>query len=197
MRTLDVASFNLRACGSRIARWAVVVAASLLMASCASLRVGNDYDRSADFSGFCRFAWMPREHHGSRNSLVVQRARDAIESELAHKGFVDVGDPAAADFIVDFTIGSRERVDGKSYPTLYGMPYRNYPDWWGYRYRGNAIDVHQYREGTLSIDAFDAHTHKPVWHGWASKELTSSDLENSQQAIRAAVEAVLRKFPPQ
>ncbi len=173
-----------------------LVVAVLILAGCASLRVANDYDRAATFSGFHRFAWMPRDHHGSGNPLVVQRAQDAIQADLAQKGFVHVADPASADFMVDFTIGAEDRVDVRSYPPAYGMSYRNYPDWWGYRYWGNAIDVRQYREGTLSIDVFDARTHRPVWHGWARKELTSSDLENSQAPIRTAVEAVLTKFPP-
>jgi hypothetical protein len=58
------------------------------------------------------------------------------------------------------------------------------------------VDVRQYREGTLSVDVFDAHTHRPVWHGWAKKELTRSDMQNSTQAINNAVQAVLAKFPP-
>jgi hypothetical protein len=56
--------------------------------------------------------------------------------------------------------------------------------------------VRQYREGTLSIDVFDAHSHRPVWHGWAKKELTRNDMEHSAEAIRKAVDSVLAKFPP-
>jgi hypothetical protein len=58
------------------------------------------------------------------------------------------------------------------------------------------LDVRQYREGTLSIDVFDAKTHRPVWHGWAKKELTRADIENSEGPIRKAVTAILAKFPP-
>jgi hypothetical protein len=35
-----------------------------------------------------------------------------------------------------------------------------------------------------------------VWHGWAKKELTRKDIENSAEPIRNAVAAVLAKFPP-
>ena len=181
---------------NHIKRWIMTLAAALVVTGCASLKVATDYDRSADFSGFHRFALMPREHHGSRNPLVVQRAQDAIEAELARKGFSYISDPAAADFVVDFTIGSQERMDVQSYPSAYVGPYWGYSGWWGSHYWGNEIDVHQYREGTLSIDVFDAHTHKPVWHGWARKELTQSDQEHSEGPIHAAVKAVLSTFPP-
>jgi hypothetical protein len=61
---------------------------------------------------------------------------------------------------------------------------------------GNDIDVRQYREGTLAIDVFDVHTRRPVWHGWAQKELTRKDVEQSSASIHDAVESVLVKFPP-
>jgi hypothetical protein len=51
-------------------------------------------------------------------------------------------------------------------------------------------------EGTLSVDVFDAHSHKPVWHGWAKKELTRSDIEHSQKPINEAVHEILANFPP-
>jgi len=128
---------------------------------------------------------------------VVQRAREAIQEELTRKGFTYVNDAAAADFVVDFTIGARERTDIHSYPAPYVGPYWGYSGWWGYHYWGDEIDVRQYREGTLAVDVFDAHTHKPVWHGWAKKELTQQDIGRSEAPIRAAVDAVLAQFPPQ
>jgi hypothetical protein len=180
-----------------IGKWVLAaVGAAVVLAGCASLKVGNDYDRAADFSGFRSFSLMSREHHGARNPLVTQRARDAIQAELTRRGFSLVSNAAAADFVVDFTIGSHERVDVESYPAPYAGPYWGYPGWWGYRYWGSEVDARQYREGTLSIDIFDAHTHKPVWHGWATKELTQSDIEHSEAPIHAAVKSVLSTFPP-
>lgn len=167
----------------------------LLLQSCATIRVGSDFDRAANFSGYHSFSWMAREHHGSRNPLVVQRARDAIQAELVRKGYVDVGESGTADFVVDFTIGARDRTDVQSFPEPYGGAYWTYPGWWG-PYWGSSVDVRTYREGTLSIDVFDARSHRPVWHGWAKKELTSSDMEHSEAPIRAAVESVLSQFPP-
>jgi hypothetical protein len=178
-------------------RWSSILFAVLALSSCAILRVGSDYDRAASFTGYHNFAWLARAQYGTRNPLVVQRARDAIQAELTRKGFSYVSDAAPADFVVDFTIGARERMDVRTYPVPYAGWYLGYPQWWGYPYWGSEVDVRQYREGTLSIDVFDAHTHKPVWHGWAKKELTQSDMERSEGPIREAVNAVLAGFPPQ
>lgn len=173
-----------------------LVLLTISLSACTTLRVGSDFDHSASLSGFHAFSFIPRERHGSGNPLVVQRARDAIEAALTAKGFTFVSDPTAADFTVDFTIGSRERADVTSYPAPYTGWYDGYTGWWGYPYWGTGLDVRKYREGTLSIDVFDARSHRPVWHGWAKKELTSSDLEHSEAPIRHAVETVLQRFPP-
>ena len=61
---------------------------------------------------------------------------------------------------------------------------------------GRSIDVRQYRPGTLAIDVFDQHAHRPVWHGSAQKELTRKDLEQPAEPISEAVNSVLAKFPP-
>lgn len=168
----------------------------LILTACATLRVGNDFDHTESFSGFHAFSWMPRTNYGSHNPLVVQRARDAIQAALTRKGLTYASDSSAANFIVDFTVGSHERIDVESYPAPYAGPYWGYSGWWGYRYWGPQVDVRQYREGTLSIDLFDAHSHRPVWHGWAKKELTKADMEGSEAAIQEAVDKVLAQFPP-
>jgi hypothetical protein len=187
-----------------------VLVVGLALTGCESLRVGSDYDRQASFAGYHRYSWLPREHPRTLNPLVVQRAHDSIDAALAAKGFVYVSDAAAADFMVDFTIGSRERTEVTGYPAPYtgpwygGYGYYAYPGryyghpggWWGYPYWGSDVSVYTYREGTLSIDVFDQHTHRPVWHGWAKKTLTKSDLERSEGPIREAVSAVLAQFPP-
>jgi len=174
-----------------------VATLGLMLAACASLEVGQDFDHSSKFSGYRTFSWMSREHHGARNPLVAQRARDAIQAELTRKGFTSVQDAQAADFVVDFTIGAQERVDIRSYPDPYVGPWRlRSPGWWGDPYWGSEVNVRNYREGTLSIDVFDAHTHRAVWHGWAKKELSQADIDRSEAPIRSAVAAVLEQFPP-
>jgi hypothetical protein len=170
----------------------VFVAVACVVAACASMHVVSDFDRNANFSSYHTFAMLSRQHRSTRNPLVARRAREAIEAELTRKGYSLVSDPAkAADFIVDYTIGSRERTDIEAYPE----PYRG-PWVWGSPYFGDYVDVRQYREGTLAIDIFEARTHQPVWHGWAKKDLSQADIERPEGPIQAAVAAVLAMFPP-
>jgi hypothetical protein len=175
------------------ARWLVGVFIGLsLLAACTTLRTGSDFDRAASFSHYHTYAWLPRDHFASRNPLIVRHAHEAIDSEMKNKGFVPAEEGHAADFVIDFTIGSQERIDVQSYPA----PYRT--AWgWGRWYYGDQLDVRRYREGVLAIDVFDGESHQPIWTGWARKELTLSDMENSAGPIRTAASAVLAPFPPQ
>lgn len=180
------------------ARLYCLLTAAALLASCTTMQVGSDYDRAVSFAGYHSFTIMQRDHTGVQNPLVPTRTEDAIRRELVSKGYTSAMDPSNADFTVDFTIGSKERTDVNSYPTPYagagwGWGGRG---WWGGGYWGDDVDVRQYREGTLSVDVFDGKTHRPVWHGWAKKELTRKDIEQSEQPIQRAVAAVLAKFPP-
>lgn len=185
---------------ARVFGSAAPAALLLVLAACASLQVGSDYDRKASFANYHTFTIMQRERRGAHNPLVISRTEDAITADLAAKGYRAASDSASADFTVDFTVGSRERTDINSYPQPYAaIGWGGWgwgPGWWGGPYWGNDIDVRQVKEGTLSIDVFDARTHRPVWHGWAKKELTRTDIEQSEQPIRAAVAAILAKFPP-
>lgn len=171
---------------------------ALILSACSTLQVGSDHDPGTNFSSYKSFTLMQRSHTGVSNPLVPVRVSDAIKADLLSKGYVQATDPATADFTVDFTIGVRERTDVNAYPDPYAGPAWGWGarGWWGGPYWGTSVDVSQYHEGTLSVDIFDAHSHRPVWHGWAKKELTRSDMENSTQSIQNAVASVLAKFPP-
>jgi len=182
------------------------------LAACSTLEVGSDFDRQANLTSYHTFMVMDRSPAGmpsppgltyppalpsvpgQPSPLVAQYVRDTIPQELARRGYRQVNDPLAADFVVDYTIGAQERIAINAYPG----PYAGFggPGWWGGAYWGSGVDLRQIREGTLSIDIFDAHTHRPVWHGWAKKDLSREDMEHSEQPVRDAVSAVLAKFPP-
>ena len=182
-------------------RWRSVAVGLLAVvlgtAACATLRVGSDYDVRAPFGIYRTFTWLVRENYGTRNPLVVHRAREAILAALERKGYRYAADPAQAQFAVDFTIGARERLDVHAYAAPYAGPWYGYGrGWWGYPYWGRGVDLHRYREGVLAIDIFDAKTHRPVWHGWARKPLGAQDLAHARGMIREAVDEVLARFPP-
>jgi len=175
------------------------VSGLLMLAGCATrLETHSDHDRSHSFATYRTFAWMADqtmiaapEEVARVSPLNRHRIEQAIEKELAGKGFQQVAAGDTADFVVSYTVGARDRLDVQSYP----VPYRG-PWLWGWSHFGHDVDVTTYREGTLAIDVFDGKTHQPVWHGWASKRLDDHDVKHAAELIPPAVTSILREFPP-
>lgn len=168
---------------------ALVVLAACTTTATTTPHVVSDYERNAQFSTFHNFALMARPQANIQSALVEQRTYDAIRAELTSKGFTYVSDPAQADFVVDFSVGTQDRLDPKSYPTNFVSPWD--PGAWG-----NEADIRWYQQGSLAIVAFDVRSRRAVWRGMAEKELSRSDIEHSERPIREAVTAVLADFPP-
>ena len=191
-----------------IRRVSLIVAAFFAfgLAACATgFRATYDSDPSHDFSGYQTYAWMsanpmivgPTDR--VPNPLMESRIMATIESGLMAKGYSKVDDPEAADFVLSFTVGSREEIKVNSYPATYaGYGYRG--AWgWGGPYYGMATEtqVRQYQKGMLALDVFDVKERRPVFHAVAEKSITESDRKKMDETIQAAVDAVLQAFPPE
>ena len=172
-----------------------------LLSGCVTIKTGAHQDESANFTDYATFAWIADNPlifgAGDRSPISPLSQRkivQAIEDELGRKGFTFTADPDQADFVVSYTVGTREKIDETSYPVAY---HGN----WGWhmygRYYYQTEVVHRsYTEGTLGIDVFDGKTKQPVWHGWASKSVTRADREDPSPVIQKAVAAIIKRFPP-
>jgi hypothetical protein len=171
---------------------------SLLAASCAVLQADSDYYREADFSTLHRYAWMADsplvQSQSARvdiSPLTIRRIREAIERDLAAKGFELVAAREDADFGLSFTVGARDMITLDDYPAFYRGAWA-----WGGTYYWPNVDIAMYTEGMLAIDVFDNATREPVWHGWARKAIVGADIKDPDATINAAVTAILADFPP-
>ena len=187
----------------------LLLGAVALISGCASqAKTSFDYDRENDFSAYKSWAWISDEPMkvgpttGVVSPLLGNRIMSAIETSLASKGYGLVDTPESADFVVSFTIGSREEIDVDSYPSMsanIGYAYPRHWRWGGAYYGlgvGTETTVRQYTRGMLAIDMFDVSERRPVWHGTAEKRLRDSDRDAPQEVINGAVDAILAGFPP-
>ena len=164
---------------------------------CETIKVVSDHDPSFSFSGYDSFAWMsahPMVTAGpGMNPLIEGRIMAVITETMRAKGISLVPTAEQADFVVSFSVGARERVSVTStpYPVAYRGAWR-----WGRAYY-NAVDVRQDTEGRLAIDIFDAKEKRPVWHGYATANVSSAtDRAERQALLREAVTKILAEFPP-
>ena len=101
----------------------------------------------------------------------------------------------AADLAIGFTVGARDKIQVNSYPETYRGGYGRW-GWGGGYYYGESVDVRQYTEGTLSVDIYDPQERKPVWHGRATRKITSKMQENPGEALTEILGSVFATFPP-
>jgi hypothetical protein len=178
----------------------------MLGACAAGFKATHDHDSGHDFSKYQTFAWISENPMKvgptiqTPNPLLQPRIMNAVEDALRAKGYQLADKAEFADFVLSFTVGSREKIDVQSYPTMsmgYSMGYPSH--WrWGAAYHCCASDtqVRQYTKGILAIDVFDVKERRPVWHGSASKTISEKDRKDIETTVRAAVDAILGGFPP-
>jgi len=166
----------------------------LTLSACASaIQSTVDVAEQADFSNFQTYAWITDESLIARSDatselgypLNEQRTRAAVERELARKGYRKVSGEEA-DFVVSFTVGSRDRVRVQQYYGNYGYSYHGYHHGFtrygnagygypGYGHYGSTTSVQTFTEGSLVVDIFDNRSKEAIWHGSASKRLSRQD----------------------
>ena len=181
----------------------VLVVAALAIAGCqTSIKGNHEFDRGAPFATYSSFAWItsdpllrptPGLVSGPRISGVMESTlRRAVERELFAKGYRMAPNPRSADLVVSFSIGTQDKVQISSAPVGAGYRSGRYGAWGG----GMQTTARSYTEGTLAIDFFDVASKQAVWHGWASKRLSSrTDQAKREATINEAVAAIIDLFP--
>ena len=96
------------------ARIALLFPMVVFLASCASVRVSEDYDPDEDFSGYQTFTWLPVPQKPTGdyrvdNPLLDTRIRAAVERNLGSRGYRKVED-RAPDFYVAYHLGIEQKL---------------------------------------------------------------------------------------
>ncbi len=188
---------------SRVSVW--IVSLGLLLAGCATpMQVTSDFDETVDFSKFRTFSWIAPNPlirsvtQRPLSPLVEQRLMSNTRALLPARGLSFVEDPAEADLVIAFTIGSRDgiRIDSIPTPGFHARPSGPRRAGWRGYWPGNTVTTRQYTEGQLAVDMFDVAEARPVWHGTSGRQLTQSEREAPDELLREALEAIFDQFPP-
>ena len=164
--------------------------------SCSIYGVRYDYDQQTDFAEFKTFNWMQVPEKAGIDSFVVQRVKNAVNTELKAKGLVMIS--KNPDFLIAEHLGKKSKVQVTDWGYDYGYygRYRGYGGHGGY-WGPRRISTYQYEEGTLILDFVDAKSKKLIWRGTAKARVQNVDTpEKSEKIINAAVKEILKKYPP-
>ena len=195
-----------------------LAAASVALAGCTAIPVRTDQDSQLLASVHCQtLAWAGGFKGSSplrntiANPLNESRLRDAIAANLqargqpllpgpapgAPAGSAGAGAPTGAQCLIGYGIGMEREVDNV-YPEYwgYGPGYRAWGPGWGWGAGWGAWGApYVYHQSFITVDLYDAASHKPIWHASAEQSLSGLTGDAASQRIRAAVDAIFLKFP--
>jgi uncharacterized protein DUF4136 len=130
-----------------------------------------------------------------------QRVKTAIEQALMSKGFKQVGDPAAADFLVDYKFAvNRHNASvpvayGGAYPGLVCGPFRCWESWgYGPAYVGYE-NIH-FRAGTIVFDWIQQANKHLVYRAVGEKSVRYDAFSLTQGDINGLVHHLLKDLKP-
>ncbi|MBK0369959.1 DUF4136 domain-containing protein [Flavobacterium agrisoli] len=165
----------------------------MLLASCSSISVYSDYDKSVNFSQFKTYAfYKPGVDKVEISDLDKKRILHAIENQMAAKGFTKSDNP---DLLVNIFTKTREEVNVNQFSAGWGYG-------WGYgwnpymMYGWPSTSVSTSTQGTLFIDFVDAKKKELVWQGEGIGELTRN-IDKKDEKIADFVAQILAQYPPQ
>ncbi len=186
----------------RISEWISLAVMSALAACTSPVETITNVNPKVDISVYKSFSWISDKPLVSHipdgqpfNPVIETRIKSAIVEGFQSKGYAMVDNSAEADFVVAFTVGTRDKIRLITVPAPYHHYYRRGPGFRAYYYGAPAVSAYTYTEGVLAVDVFDVKTKQPTWHGYSTKLITLSDKKNPGPVIREIVTSTLAAFP--
>lgn len=177
----------------------LLVAAALAgLAGCAATvpDIRTDYDRSADFSRYRSFGFVPEptENRAGYETIAGKYIRAAVSRQMEQRGYTQSDNP---DLLINYSMKLEAKQSVTPYTTLrpyYGYRSNRYRAWTGYQWETDTI-TSDYTEGTLNIDIVDREQKQLVWEGVAVGTVSREEQENREAALTTAVGQIFAKYP--
>ena len=148
-------------------------------------QVKTDYDHNANFGQYKTYSW---EKVHTRDPLMVDRIKDAVNAALAAKGWTQV-DSGADVSVVAMEITKNQQTLNTFYDG-FGGGWR----WGGF---GDATTTTEtYKVGTLVVDLFDAKAKNLIWRG-SSSDTLSNNADKNIKNLDKEVKKMFAHFPPE
>ena len=144
-----------------------------------------DYDHAMNFTQAKTYSWS--QVH-TANSLWDYRVKDAVDKELAAKGWTQV--PSGGDVAL-------VAVEKTSIQQQYDTFYNGFGGWrrWGMGMGEATTTVDNYKVGTLIVSMFDGNSKQLIWRGTSSGDLSSNPEKNTKN-LEKDVQKMFKNFPP-
>lgn len=168
----------------RFATLAVMATLAILGTPAAAQDVTYDFDKSADFSSFRTYQWVPGTN--LVDEFNHRRIVEAVDAQLLAKGLRPAAAGEQPDVLVAYYAGIRTdlEVNGTSLGWVGGP-------------RPVSARVEEVPVGTLIVNIYNAKTRGILWRGVATKELdVKANPEKREKHINKAAAKLFRNYPP-
>jgi len=179
---------------------------TLFLASCSTISVTTDYDKTVDFGKYKTFEYYgwAKESDKILNDFDKSRIESAFGDEFKKRGFTLVesgGDMLVSLFIVVEDKTEQRATTTSSSPGMYGDYYGGFygsgPGWgWGPTYSNTTVSNYEYTVGTLVIDVFDKANEQLIWES-IGKGTVDDNPQTRDKNIPKAVAKIMKDFPVQ
>jgi len=137
------------------------------------------------------FVEHPATDKPGYTTLTTRYLKEAVAREMIARGYSQSDSP---DLLVNFEVGSKDTIEGTSWPDI-GVGWGRWSRGWGWGGTLGHRDIRTVTEGSLTIDVVDQARKELVWSGTAQGRLTRKAQNDPQPAIEEAVTAIFAKYP--
>lgn len=162
--------------------------------------VRTNYIPGTDFSNYHTYAWVDEVQGvpavgGHPDQILDTQVKQAIDSQMAAKGFTKAADGAKPDLLLGYQLAiDREKqingfADGRG-------------GWGGWGPWGGGLDTFSASTSTINIGTFVVEMYDPaakklVWIGAAQHAIEpSKKQEKNQERLNKGAQKLLKDFPP-
>jgi hypothetical protein len=170
--------------------------------------VRTNYMPGTDFSKFHTYAWVNQVQGvptvgGQPDQILDAQVRQAIDSQMAGKGFTKVEDGAKADLLLGYQLA----IDQEKQINGFGDSWGGWGGGWGpggggWGPGGGGLSSFSAQTsslyvGTFVVGMYDPGTKKLVWIGAAQHAIEpSKKQEKNQERLNKGAQKLLKNFPP-
>lgn len=171
-------------------RLSLAAAVSLVLVSCAPMRVNSYVGPDADLRRYHTYSWASPDTFSTgdarldNNTFFSERVQRAVDGQLRKKGFEKAAE-GSPDFVVHYHARIGQRIDsGEFHPGQAGC-------------QAGDCRPSVYEAGTLLIDFMDPRSTRLLWRGWAERGLDGviDDQTWMDATIDDAVTRIMARLP--
>ena len=163
--------------------------------------VSTNYMPGTNFSKYHTYAWVDEVEGvpsvgGHPDQILDTQVKQAIDSQMAAKGFTKVADGGKPDLLLGYQL----MIDREKVVNGFGDSWGGWGGWgpWGGGSFGSfSANTSTINIGTFVIGMYDPATKKLVWIGGAQHAIEPSKKpEKNQERLNKGAQKLLKDFPP-